>query len=147
MIALTLHRTERTADGTFGTLEVPGTLTVHTMEDDWRDNAPRESCIPAGTYTMRRTIYHKTGVETFEVVGVPGRSRILIHPANTEEDVEGCIGVGLRRGRLWVADEDAPGHPLTLKHAVVASQDAFRRLMSVLSGVDEASLSITEAFP
>jgi hypothetical protein len=141
VIQLQLLRTERTADGTFGLLTC-GPLTLHTCEDDWRDNQPAESCIPAGAYHLHRTIYRKHGYETFEVTVVPGRSRILIHPGNTEEDTQGCLLVGLRRGWLAVPDEDDPAHPVVRKRAVVASGEAFRRLMAELAVVDEAELTI-----
>jgi hypothetical protein len=137
-----LTRDEDTEDGVFGTLLLPDGSALCTMEDDWRGNAPRESCIVAGTYLLHRTIYHKHGYETFEVTGVPGRSRILIHPANTEEDVEGCIGLGTRRGMLRVADEDTPGHPLRWKRAVVNSRAAFDQFMALLDGSDEAVLQV-----
>lgn len=142
MLKLVLSREEDTVDGVFGRLTGEGMPTLFTVEDDWKENQRSESCIPSGTYVLRRTIYHKHGYETFEVTNVPGRSRILIHPANTEEDVMGCIGVGLRRGTLVVPDEDTPGNPLTEKRAVVASREAFARFMSTLSDTDEALLKI-----
>lgn len=141
MIALSILRSSQTPDGVFGILSC-GSLRLYTMEDDWKDNQPRESCIPHGTYTLRRTIYHKHNYETFEVTGVPNRSRILIHPANTEEDVEGCIGIGLRLGTLAVRDEDDPSHPLIEKQAVVASKEAFRTFMQALATEDTVELTI-----
>lgn len=140
---LQLLRTERLADGVFGELiGVDVSLRLVTMEDDWRDNAPRLSCIPAGLYLLKRTIYHKHGYETFEVTGVKGRSRILIHPANTEEDVEGCIGVGMRRGFLHVAKDEDTGATNVTKHAVVGSKHAFGLFMEALADVDEADLEV-----
>lgn len=139
---LILRREENTDDGVFGRLFLPGVPPLFTVEDDWKDNTRRESSIPAGVYSLHRTMYHKHGYETFEVCNVPGRSRILIHPANTENDVEGCIGVGLRRGSLLVPDEDNPAHPMVSKRAVVDSQEAFRRFMREMLGFDTASLEI-----
>lgn len=139
---LLLTRSENTPDGVFGQILLEGGLRLVTMEDDWKQNARRESCIPAGTYQLQRTIYHRHGYETFEVTGVPNRTRILIHPANTEEDVEGCIGVGLRRGTLVVPDEDHPAHPLVEKRAVVASREAFRRFMEAMKDTDSETLRV-----
>lgn len=139
---LTLLRTENTTDGVFGRLNLPGMQSLFTCEDDWRNNQKGQSCIPAGLYLLKRTVYHKHGYEAFWVSNVPGRDRILIHPGNTEEDVEGCILVGLRQGKLWVPDEDTPTHRMTEKRAVVASREAFRRLMNKMAGVDEAELLI-----
>ena len=147
---LIVLRKERIPDGVFGELRAildgeeagPTTLALQTVEDDWRENAPKISCIPAGLYSLHRTIYHKHGYETVEVMGVPGRSRILIHPANTEEDLEGCIGVGLRRGKLWVAKDEDTGAVSVTKEAVVGSREAFRQLMELLAPVDEATLEV-----
>jgi len=152
---LILLRKERLLDGVFGELRLledgegivagqppPGDLQLFTVEDDWRDNLPRISCIPAGVYTLHRTVYLKHGYETFEVMGVKGRSRILIHPANTEEDLEGCIGVGLRRGKVRVVRDEDTGEMNRLKDAVVASQAAFHQLMERMAHVDEATLEI-----
>jgi hypothetical protein len=141
LVVLRLRRTERTADGVFGTLAGPG-FVLHTMEDDWRGNKPRVSCIPAGVYPLRRTIYYRHGYETFEIANVPGRSRILIHPANTEEDVEGCVGVGLRRGFLRVPVDEDTGALRPMKRAVVASRDAFRLFMSKMIDHDAASITV-----
>lgn len=149
---LILLRKERLADGVFGELRVlyedgegqpiqPGNA-FFTVEDDWRDNLPRISCIPAGLYALHRTVYHKHGYETFEVMGVPGRSRILIHPANTEEDLEGCIGVGLRRGKLRVIRDEDTGEVGREKEAVVQSTQAFHQLMEMMAAVDEATLEV-----
>jgi hypothetical protein len=140
-VDLVLLRTERTPDGVFGLLTV-GHAQLQTVEDDWKDNEPGESCIPAGLYPLRRTIYHKGGYETFEIAGVLGRQRILIHRANTEEDVKGCVGVGLRRGKLWVHDEDDPAHPLVEKQAVVASHEAHAQFMKEMAHVDQATLQV-----
>ena len=69
-------------DGVFGDLTIlkPGEhlLSLKTCEDDWKNNEPSISCIPAGTYTLHRTMYYHGGYEVFEVMNVPGRTRILI---------------------------------------------------------------------
>lgn len=141
---LKLMRTKQTPDGVFGNLVIAsGELQLVTVEDDWRQNLARISCIPDGIYKLRRTIYYKHGYETFEVTGVPGRSRILIHPANTEEDLEGCIGVGLRMGKLLVKKDEDTGAVNVTKTAVVGSREAFNRLMASMLHVDEATLSIS----
>lgn len=149
---LLLLRKERVPDGVFGELHLleptdrpsrPVTTPVlQTVEDDWRDNAPRISCIPAGIYVLHRTIYHKHHYETFEVLEVPGRSRILIHPANVEEDLEGCIGVGLRRGKIRVPVDEDTGEVNRLKDGVVESVQAFHQFMDAMTGLDEATLEI-----
>lgn len=137
---LWLRRTARLPAGTFGRLTDSG-LSLATCEDDWRENKPSVSCIPAGRYPLRRTVYHRHGIETFEVCDVPGRSRILVHPGNTEEDTAGCILVGLRLGKLWIARDEDTGRG-GWKEAVVESRAAFARFMAALDGLDELELVI-----
>jgi len=152
-----LSRSENTSHGVFGALAVPGApMMLVTCEDDWLDNARGKSCVPAGDYLLRRTIYYKHGWEVYEIAGVPGRSRILIHPGNTEEDSEGCVLVGLRRGELVVHDEDqfcsfagqgkkdectVARHWIT-KRAAVESRPAFSRFMEWMRGRDDYPISI-----
>ena len=139
---LQLIRTEVSPDGTFGWLYAGG-LQFATCEDDWKDNAPNESCIPAGTYKIHRTVYVKHGYETFEIAGVPNRTRILIHPGNSEEDTQGCILVGMRQGFVVVPVDEDTGAVNVKKRSVVASQEAFRRFMRALEGVDAATLEVS----
>lgn len=155
-VQLMLERSAPTPDGVFGRLSAaafPGNsgLALVTVEDDWKDNTPGESCIPPGpghgviTYTLRRSWYHAGGYEAFEVVSVPGRSRILVHIANTEENVKGCIGVGLRMGKLLVPKDEDTGATNVEKRAVVASAEAYRRFMEYLRDVDTATLRVAWA--
>jgi hypothetical protein len=118
-----------------------------TMEDDWLDNLPGVSAIPAGRYTCRRTIYHKHGIETYEITDVPGRSRILFHPGNSEEDVQGCVALGTDFGAVTVKDEDDPQAPPRLKWSVVRSRYAFEVFMAPLDGVQEFPIEVRWAQP
>lgn len=143
-------------DGTFGQLYVPDHEPLQTMEDDWIYNRVGVSCIPPGRYTLRRSWFYKHDYEVFEVTEVPGRRRILVHPGNTEEDVEGCIAPGLSRGHLRVHDEDvtctfALGNIKDAcpdqrhwvnKRAVLSSRIAFHRFMEWMVGVEAAILEV-----
>lgn len=115
-----------------------------SAEDDWLGNAAGISCIPAGRYRCKRTVWQKTGVVTFEITGVPGRQRILFHWGNTEENVEGCVMLGGAFGALTVADEDTPAHTQQLKWGIAggASRPAFDHFMSLLDGVAEFDLDV-----
>lgn len=97
-------------DGTNGTLfidddDVP---LCHTIELPWKDNHRRISCIPEGTYRLRKR-YSKKFNWHLHVQDVPGRSLILFHPANNALlELEGCIAPvtrlsGAGRGDLSVA--------------------------------------------
>lgn len=148
----TLLRFADSPFGVFGYLDLLDD-TDHRMgrfcavEDDWLDNLPSLSCIPAGSYTCRRTLYLKGGYPTYEVTGVPERSRILFHVANTEEDVGGCIGLGKKFGGCTVKDEDDPAHWPVIKWAVLRSAEAFKQFMGLLDGVDEFVLEVSWSAP
>jgi hypothetical protein len=64
-----------------------------TLELGWHDNVQKKSCILSGTYTVLRHTSPKFG-NTFHVTNVPGRSEILIHHGNYQQDTTGCILVG-----------------------------------------------------
>ena len=79
---------------TIGRLIYEGAV-YYTIERPWKDNIPFESCIPAGEYELVRHDSPKFGKDTWLVSGVDNRSYILLHVANTERHVVGCIGLGM----------------------------------------------------
>lgn len=142
-----LRRHSDTPFGVFGYLDLYDAAGVRvarfeTAEEDWLDNQPSISCIPAGTYKVVKRFSPKFQTITPHITGVPGRQFILIHWGNTEEDVEGCVLVGTRYGSLQKPDEDAPGKPVTVKWAVLSSKLAFDRLMKLLQDVEEFPLEV-----
>ena len=147
----TLYRFADTPFGTFGYLDLEdgasGVVERFAIaEDDWLDNALAISCIPAGSYVCRRRQSPKFG-DTFRIENVPGRSQILFHAGNTEEDTMGCLLVGSAFGALTVEDEDDPQHRPTLKWAVTGSRPAFARFRARLAGIQEFPLQILWAPP
>ena len=136
-----IKRWAGTDDGTLGRLTL-GAESVYCLEEEDRDNERNVSRIPAGTYKCVRTWYNKGGYETFEVTGVPNRTRILFHWGNTQEDTEGCILPGLRVGTLEIADEDSG----EMKHkiAVLSSRKAHKMLMDSQEGKDAFWLDIED---
>lgn len=133
-------------DGTFGRWLMPaelGGMWWYTVEDDWRQNQVGESCIPLGRYELVRTVYHRHGYETFEITGVPNRSRILVHPANTENDVMGCCGLGCVQGYQTVEVDEDTGFRKVRKRAVLQSKKAFNEFMRAMKGVDRWPLRVT----
>lgn len=98
---ITIRRWAHTPHGTFGTLTF-GNFTCYTVERPWLNNQPRVSCIPDGNYTASWYNSPKFG-RTLALVGgtvslfpAPNaqRSAILIHQANTMDELQGCVGVG-----------------------------------------------------
>lgn len=104
-----------------------------TLENPWKDNQLRVSCIPAGTYRCVRGRFNRGGYASFVVQDVPGRSNIVFHIGNRERDTLGCPLIG---ERLGVLDGEL---------AVLASQRAFNAWMKSMEGVDEFTLTIREA--
>lgn len=130
----TLTRFAPTIDGVFGRLGQ-----WHTAEEEWQNNRPNISCVPADSYLCKRVNSPKFGI-TFEVTNVPGRTHILFHPLNTEEGSRGCIGIGVKLGVLKVTDEDS-GEKVH-KLAIKSSRVAFEAWMDSMEGIDEFTLHI-----
>lgn len=83
-----LHR----ADGMFGIFIFNNFPVCVTLELPWLYNHPLTSCIPAGRYICKRVNSPHHG-NTFEITGVPNRSKILFHGANLIADLLGCVGL------------------------------------------------------
>jgi len=86
--------------GTIGRLSDESGLLCYTLErpnlGNQRDNPNTKendsSCIPEGIYTVKRD---KIGrFRYFAIQEVPSRQNIEIHPANSIDDLLGCIGLG-----------------------------------------------------
>jgi hypothetical protein len=117
---LSLVRFAYMPDRTLGVLQINGTgIHLATLERPWIPNAlgpggkPRESCVPDALYRLEpyssarwRDVYvlingavgvwrHLTDRPKGELWG---RSEILIHAANTVEQIVGCIAVGTKHG-------------------------------------------------
>jgi hypothetical protein len=106
MQTVTITREKSEDYGTFGILAIDDTVeTFITLELPDRDNKPGKSRISAGSYLCIKNTGKKGG---FRVLDVPGRDDILIHVGNfagdtskgCRSDVEGCILVGTKRGKL-----------------------------------------------
>lgn len=101
-----LTRGPSTDQGTFGVLRFGGT-SVFTTELPWRDNRRKMSCVPLGEYRCALTDSPRFG-SVYLLANVPGRSHVLIHPANFAGDsslgwtthLEGCIAPCMRVGAM-----------------------------------------------
>ena len=118
-----LTRLKDTGKETLGYLSIATgsqSLSLQTLELPWRDNKPDISCIPEGIYAFEKwySLKFKTVIR---LLHVPGRSDILIHPANFVRQLKGCIAPGLS-----LADIDGDG-----KIDVVKSRQAVYNLLAV----------------
>jgi hypothetical protein len=78
-------------DGTNGEIRHVGQPVCLTIELPWLQNRRNVSCIPEGRYRLRKRFTPRHGLHVL-VVDVPGRSGILIHPANyAKTELRGCI--------------------------------------------------------
>lgn len=144
---LELIRVAYTPHGTFGVLlgeeRVPFAV---TLERPWLDNRPSVgdvpgSCIPEGAYRClrcRRSPDYgykdspKFG-DTFQVVEVPGRTTILFHKGNLDDDTRGCILVGEQFALVG-------GRP-----GIAASAAGFAEFLQRTAAVNEFELEIRSA--
>lgn len=102
----------------------------HTLELTWKDNKKDVSCIPTGTYRIKKRFSEKYK-EHWHVQDVPERDMILIHFGNFNKDTRGCILVG-----LGLADINKDGYL-----DVTESKMALERMNNILIG-DEYQLTI-----
>jgi hypothetical protein len=98
MMTMTLTRSALGPDWTPGELSCPrddgSELVLATLELPWRSNAPRVSCIPAGTYPVQYAWSDRWNMLVPLVLDVPHRDMIEFHVGNFARDTEGCILVG-----------------------------------------------------
>ena len=135
-----LERFLASNEGVFGAMTVPGAI-LFTMEEQWQGNQRKVSCIPAGDYVLRKHFYAKMALETYEITGVPDRDGILVHPANTEENVEGCVAPGLSLGVIAVVKDENTGLP-SKKLAVLQSRAASKKFMDAMAGQDSVPITV-----
>ncbi len=64
-----------------------------TLELPWKDNKKKISCIPTGTYTVKKRFSEKYK-NHLHITGVTNRSYILIHSGNFNTHTLGCVLVG-----------------------------------------------------
>lgn len=113
-----LQRIKHASHGTPGELILPGGQEFCTVEAPWQDNKPFVSCVPAGTYRVRRDNVGRFNY--YVLLDVPERSDIELHPANffinpntNIQELEGCIAPGMRR---------IPGYDVSVSQSKIACE-------------------------
>ena len=93
----TLRRRPTAADWIFGDLTTGGSVRCYTCEDELRQvKVDGETAIPAGRNQLIMEYSPKFKRELLTLLDVPGFKAIRIHSVRSDDDTEGCIGVGNR---------------------------------------------------
>lgn len=124
MPTVTIKRNKSTTKETTGVLTATNsgaTFTCKTLELPWLDNKKMISCIPKGTYRVKKVFWTKKLRSYYQVQNVPGRSGIFMHPGNFHFNFEGCIGLGAKFGDINNDSEV----DITSTVATVAAFEAF----------------------
>lgn len=135
MKIITINRDSSTDKGTLGTLSIDGVILCQTLERPWVDangdliSDKMVSCINSGIYKARVRESKKFGT-VIEILNVPNRTAILIHPANRVQELQGCVAVGMIRG-------DENGEPCVYKSKV-----AMARLIEIVKGEKDLEIRI-----
>lgn len=117
-----IERTVQDDYQTLGELIIPElNFRCKTLELPWLDNRQNVSCIPGGSYMVKKRNSNKFG-DHFHIQDVPQRSFILIHSGNYKADVKGCILVGREH-----KDINGDGHD-----DVTSSKDTMKDLNDLL---------------
>lgn len=131
-----LVRFANSPHGTFGRLRL-GDAEWFTVEKPWNNNVPQTSCIPAGNYAVKSSMFYggdgpggRPDYPCYEIIGIPGRSLIKVHMANIADELLGCVAPGKELG--WIKN----------RWAVVRSREAFDELMTVGAKMQPASIAI-----
>lgn len=118
---------------TLSSFYVDGIAIAKIMELPWKNNKRAISCIPEGTYPVKKEPSSpKHPYPHFRIYDVPGRSGILMHKITYVSGLKGCLGVGKA-----FADFNKDGVP-DMEQSTIALQ----QLYDVLP--DEFQLTIKE---
>ncbi len=127
MRTVKIVRDTSTPLGTPGVLTT-GTFSCYTLELNWHENKTGISCIPSAAYKCQIGDSPKFG-RVYQIMGVPGRDRVLIHCGNFaadaghgKSDVEGCVLLGNALGEI------------AGQFALLGSKDGLARFMAEMNG-------------
>ena len=128
-----LLRVEESSRGTFGVLIICDAAFCVTLELPDRLNATNVSNIPDSQYVCKKIVSPTHG-ETFEVMNIPNRSRVLFHKGNIIANSRGCIILAQYFGKLYG------------DRAVMNSGKTFAEFLDKFKNIDEFSLTIKEVY-
>lgn len=123
---VTIKRTHKISDGTFGIMDIEGIPMYTTCELPWKDNREDISCIPPGEYACELSFSSKFNMKLYHVLGVPNRTNVMIHVGNTVHDILGCILIGLQFGLLQFQDKGEV-------YGIISSRPALIQFMTKMA--------------
>lgn len=90
--------------GTHGDMYFPDETMIHTLENPWKNNERKVSCIPEGIYPLVKRfspiverISKGKYKEGYEVTQVDGRDWIMLHAGNYVRNTDGCPLTGMSK--------------------------------------------------
>lgn len=133
-IAELVRLEENSNFGTFGVLKIDKKVFCVTLEPADLENLKNKSSIPAQQYICKRYSSQKYP-DTFQIMDVPDRDKVLFHAGNDVDDTEGCVVVAQYFGKLLGG------------RAVLNSGNTFREFMKQeMAGESEFHLTIHEVY-
>lgn len=135
IIDITINRQNRTAVQTTGTalmyVNKKLVFTFKTLELEEDQNKKQDDCIPIGDYKAKVRYSDKYG-RHLHIQNVPNRDLILIHNANYNFQLLGCIGVGAA-----LADINKDGQLDTTD-----SKKTLAKIMALIDDKDNINIKI-----
>ena len=119
--------------GTFGVLLINSRVFCVTLEPRDERNRMNISSISAQQYMCHRYSSDRYP-DTFQVMNVPNRAKILFHAGNFDEDTKGCILLARKFGVIKSA------------RGILNSGETFKQFMGVMLGVNKFHLTIVECY-
>lgn len=140
MSSVVLVRGAGSDEGMAGKLFLNGKFFCHSLELPWRNNQPSVSCVPVGVYECTWVKSPRFGW-VYALRDVPGRTHILMHAGNWagngslgfRSDVEGCILLGQKAGRLLGQRAVLSSRLAVQRFAIAMQRRKF--LLTILDGV------------
>jgi len=119
--------------GTFGIIKINKKVFSVCLEPHDELNKTSKSSIPAQQYDCLRYSSDRYP-DTFQVMNVPDRHKILFHAGNFAENTEGCILLARKFGVIKSG------------RAILNSGETFKQFMEIMEGVEEFHLTIRETY-
>jgi hypothetical protein len=131
---LDLKREPSSGECTLGKLSINGVYYCYTLEDVVRTSKIKGiTAVPEGTYEVTITWSGRFNRPMPLLLDVPNFAGVRIHTGNTALDTEGCIIVGLERGKNAIYKSKA------------AYGDLFEKLKKAINTNEPVSIAIHNA--